>query len=83
MHLTDIHIDEIVKIDNLPCNAVGRATFSNARQYRQPNSSGSPTPQTGTDMLPAVGDPVPAQEVRQGQPHQATGQQYRGPDRPA
>ena len=26
MHLTDIVIDEIVKVDDLPCHATGRAT---------------------------------------------------------
>ena len=34
MHLTDIVIDEIVKVDDLPCHAIGRATFTNGRQYR-------------------------------------------------
>ena len=33
MHLTDIVIDEIVKVDDLPCHAIGRATFTNGRQY--------------------------------------------------
>ena len=33
MHLTDIQIDEIVKVDGLPCHAIGRATFTNGRQY--------------------------------------------------
>ena len=31
MHLTDIRIDEIVKVDGLPCYARGRATFTNGR----------------------------------------------------
>ena len=33
MHLTDIRIDEIVKVDGLPSYARGRATFSNGRSY--------------------------------------------------
>ena len=33
MHLTDIVIDEIVKVEDLPCHAIGRATFTNGRQY--------------------------------------------------
>ena len=33
MHLTDIVIDEIVKVDDLPCHAVGRAAFTDGRQY--------------------------------------------------
>ena len=33
MHPTDIVIDEIVKVDDLPCHAIGRATFTNGRQY--------------------------------------------------
>ena len=34
MHLTDIRIDEIVKVNDLPCYARGRATFSNGRSYQ-------------------------------------------------
>ena len=33
MHLTDIVIDEIVKVEDLPCHAIGRATFTNGRQH--------------------------------------------------
>ena len=33
MHLTDIRIDEIVKVDGLPSYARGRATFDNGRSY--------------------------------------------------
>ena len=33
MHLTDIRIDEIVKVDGLPSYARGRATFTNGRTY--------------------------------------------------
>ena len=33
MHLTDIRIDEIVKVGGLSCYARGRATFSNGRSY--------------------------------------------------
>ena len=33
MHLTDIRIDEIVKVDGLPSHARGRATFTNGRSY--------------------------------------------------
>ena len=33
MHLTDIRIDEIVKVNDLPCCARGRATFTNGRSY--------------------------------------------------
>ena len=33
MHLTDIRIDEIVKVDGLPSYARGRATFTNGRSY--------------------------------------------------
>jgi len=33
MHLTDIRIDEIVKVDGLPSHARGRATFTNGRTY--------------------------------------------------
>ena len=33
MQLTDIRIDEIVKVDGLPSHARGRATFSNGRTY--------------------------------------------------
>ena len=33
MHLTDIRVDEIVKVTHLPCNARGKATFSNGRSY--------------------------------------------------
>ena len=31
MHLADIRIDEIVKVDGLPSHARGRATFTNGR----------------------------------------------------
>ena len=34
MHLTDIRIDEIVKINERPCYARGRATFTNGRSYQ-------------------------------------------------
>ena len=34
MHLTDIVIDEIVRFENLPLHAIGRATFTDERQYR-------------------------------------------------
>ena len=34
MHLTDIGIDEIVKVNDLPCYARGWATFTNGRRYR-------------------------------------------------
>ena len=34
MHLTDIRIDEIVNVDDLPCYARGRAAFTNGRSYR-------------------------------------------------
>ena len=34
MHLTDIRIDEIVKVNGLPCYARGRATFTNGRSYQ-------------------------------------------------
>ena len=34
MHLTDIRIDEIVKVNELPCYARGRATFTNGRSYQ-------------------------------------------------
>ena len=34
MHLTDIRIDEIEKVNDLPCYARGRATFTNGRSYR-------------------------------------------------
>ena len=33
MHLTNIVIDEIVKFDGLPLHAIGRATFTDGRQY--------------------------------------------------
>ncbi len=33
MHLTDIRIDEIVKVYGLPSYARGRATFTNGRSY--------------------------------------------------
>ena len=33
MHLTDIRIDEIVKVKGLPSYARGRATFTNGRSY--------------------------------------------------
>lgn len=33
MHLTDIRIDEIVKVNRLPSYARGRATFTNGRSY--------------------------------------------------
>ena len=33
MHLTDIRIDEIVKVDGLPSCARGRATFTNGCSY--------------------------------------------------
>ena len=33
MHLTDIRIDEIVKVNGLPCYARGWATFTNGRCY--------------------------------------------------
>ena len=33
MHLTDIRIDEIVKVNGLPSHARGRATFTNGRSY--------------------------------------------------
>ena len=33
MHLTDIRIDQIVKVDGLPSYARGRATFTNGRSY--------------------------------------------------
>ena len=34
MHLTDIVIDEIVRFDGLLLHAIGRATFTDGRQYR-------------------------------------------------
>ena len=34
MQITHIVVDEIVTVDNLPCYAVGRATFANGRQYQ-------------------------------------------------
>ena len=33
MHLTDIRIDEIVKVNGLPRYARGRAVFTNGRSY--------------------------------------------------
>ena len=33
MHLADIRIDEIVKVDGLPSHARGRATFTNGRTH--------------------------------------------------
>ena len=33
MHLTDLHIDEIVMVKGLPSYARGRATFTNGRTY--------------------------------------------------
>ena len=33
MHLTDLRIDEIVKVQGLPRYARGRATFTNGRSY--------------------------------------------------
>ena len=33
MHLTDIRIDEIVKVKGLPRYARGRAAFTNGRSY--------------------------------------------------
>ena len=33
MHLTDLHIDEIVMVEGLPSYARGRATFTNGRTY--------------------------------------------------
>ena len=33
MHLTQIAVDKIVTVDDLPCHAVGHATFSNGHRY--------------------------------------------------
>ena len=33
MHLTDIVIDEIVRFETLPLHAIGRATFTDGREY--------------------------------------------------